>query len=193
MNAGNVEPSIVGSGLRTRSTPGAAPFGILSANPADTNFALGWLRSKLIVTCVAVVSIDEITPVAWRARMNEFPLDSPSWPGGCTSWPPKRHDAPIISWMNAPLGCAVATTSIAASTGVAASATQTLIRLLIVTLPNICSSLPRRSPAGRRAPQSLPGGGDHPTGRATRTWLAPRIFPQGQDKVKYESIQSNVL
>jgi hypothetical protein len=50
MNAGKVEPSIVGNGLRTRSTPGPAPFGILRSNPAETNFAFGRLRSKWIVT-----------------------------------------------------------------------------------------------------------------------------------------------
>jgi hypothetical protein len=58
--------------------PGPDPSGILNANPADTNFAFGRLRSKLIVTCVGVASIDEITPVACSARMNELPFDSPS-------------------------------------------------------------------------------------------------------------------
>jgi hypothetical protein len=49
-NAGNVLPSIVGSGFSTRLTPGPAPFGITNENPAETNFAFGRLRSKLIVT-----------------------------------------------------------------------------------------------------------------------------------------------
>ena len=99
MNAGNVEPSIVGNGLSTRSTPGPAPLGILNENPAETNFAFGRLRSKLIVLCVGVSTIDEITPLAIRARVVELPFDGPpgTWPGGSTSSPPNRQDAPIIS------------------------------------------------------------------------------------------------
>src|SRR5262245_18157944 len=99
MNAGNVEPSIVGAGLSASSTPGPAPLGITNVKPAETNFAFGRLRSKLIVLRVGVSTIDEITPVAISARVVELPFDGPpgTWPGGSTSSPPKRQDAPIIS------------------------------------------------------------------------------------------------
>src|SRR5262249_9643365 len=73
-NAGKVLPSSVGSGFSVRDTPGPKASGIVRAKPADTYFAGGLLRSKLIVTLVGVDTIDEITPVACSALTNEVLL-----------------------------------------------------------------------------------------------------------------------
>src|SRR3954469_6616689 len=130
-NAGNVLPSTVGRGLRVSETPGAMPFGIVSAKPADTYFAFGWLRSKLIVTFVGEDTIDEMTPVACSARANELPFDKPSCPFG-SGGPPNastRQVAPIISWMIAPAGRAVA--SPAAATTATSNAAQNPILIRI--------------------------------------------------------------
>ena len=114
---------------------GPAPLGILNANPAETNFAFGRPRSKLIVTCVGVSTIDEITPLAIRARVVELPCDGPpgTWPGGSTSSPPNRHDAPIISWMNASLGFALASASTAETASVISATAVSMTRFLIST------------------------------------------------------------
>jgi hypothetical protein len=86
------------------------PSGIVNANPAETYFTFGLLRSKLTVTFVGEVTIDEITPVACSTRTNEFPFEFPACPGG-SGGPLTMHDAPTISWMIAPDGLAVASTA----------------------------------------------------------------------------------
>jgi hypothetical protein len=86
------------------STPGSARD---SQRKARRDFALGLLRSKWTIISAGVFSIDEITPVACKARTVDwaFPPGGPGvCPGGSTSSPPNLHDAPIISWINAPLG-----------------------------------------------------------------------------------------
>jgi hypothetical protein len=63
-----VLPSIVGNGLSVSKTPGAIPSGITNANRAETNFAFGWLRSKLTVTFVAVGKVESSTDLSEPQR-----------------------------------------------------------------------------------------------------------------------------